>query len=205
MIAHSIRAALASGIFDRILVSTDDEAIACVARDAGAETPFMRPPELADDHAGTDAVLVHALRWLIGSGCSPESACCLYATAPFVRAEDLVRGRDVLRLSGACTAFTVTRFPSPLFRALKINPDGRLAMFWPEHRTTRSQDLPEAWHDAGQFYWLSVARYLSAPRLFSDDSAPISMPRIRVQDIDTPEDWETAEQLYAVLQQGRVP
>jgi len=200
MIAHSIRAAQRAGVFERIIVSTEDDEIMKVAREYGAEAPFRRPPELADDHTVTDAVLIHALDWFAARGEGPAYACCLYATAPFVRPSDLRRGLELLREKGATTAFSVVSFEFTIFRALRVNAGGRVEMFWPENRLKRSQDLPEAWHDAGQFYWLDVARYRREPRLFSSDSVPVVLPRHLVQDIDTIEDWETAEHMHAALQ-----
>lgn len=202
MISHSIKAAQASGLFDRIIVTTDSEKIAHVAIAHGAEAPFRRPPELADDHTPTAPVLVHALKWLEETGTPATHACCIYATAPFVRAQDIVRGLDILRDTEAATAFTVTSFSFPIFRALKVMPSGELAMFWPEHRLTRSQDLPEAYHDAGQFYWMDVPRFIADPNLYSADARPIVLPRYIVQDIDTPEDWETAEYMHYALNRG---
>lgn len=199
MIVHSIHAAQAAGIFDQILCSTDDEEVADMAREAGAEVPFRRPAEWATDFATTDQVLQHALRWLAEQGKPARYACCLYATAPFVRGSDLARGLSLLRESGAITAFSVTTFPYPIFRALRVNDRGRLEMYWPEHRLTRSQDLPEAWHDAGQFYWVDVSRYLAEGQLFSVDAVPVPLPRQRVQDIDTLEDWARAELMYKAL------
>ena len=197
MIAHSIRAAQSAGVFDRILCSTDDEEVAAVAAAAGAEVPFRRPAALATDHATTDQVIQHGLQWLAEQGTPARFACCLYATAPFARGPDLARGLTLLREHGASTAVSVTTFPYPIFRALRVNDRKRLEMFWPEHRLTRSQDLPEAWHDAGQFYWLDVARYLAEGCLFSADAVPVPLPRAQVQDIDTPEDWARAERMFA--------
>lgn len=206
MITYGIRAAQQSGLFDRIVVSTDSDEIANVAESAGAETPFRRPPELADDHTATAPVLVHALKWLEDSGTPAIDACCIYATAPFVRAVDLQKGHQILTESNATTAFTVTSFAFPIFRGLKLTPEGTLAPIWPEHRMTRSQDLPETYHDAGQFYWLNVERFLAEPNLYSADSRPVMLPRHLVQDIDTLEDWATAEHMYKALQlRGEIP
>ncbi|MCQ6262011.1 pseudaminic acid cytidylyltransferase [Alcanivorax sp. MM125-6] len=202
MIAWSIRAALESGCFQRVIVSTDDEGIAKVAREWGAETPFMRPPELADDHTGTLPVIAHALQWLAGRGETVETACCLYATAPFVRPEDLRAGRDRLNRGDVDYAFSVTRYAFPIQRALRITPEGRVGMFQPEHFSTRSQDLEEAWHDAGQFYWGRALAWREQRPLFSEAAAPIELPRHRVQDIDTPEDWERAEWLFKAMRAG---
>lgn len=203
MMAHSLVAAKDSGLFDRIIVSTDDEAIMRVAREWGAEAPFVRPVDIAGDHATTDSVLLHALGWLERDGEMPDYACCLYAAAPFVTPEDLRRGLVALRESGAATAIAVTSFGHPIFRAFRENAAGRIEMLWPEHKLTRSQDLPEAIHDAGQFYWVNTARYMAEGRLFSADSVPVRLPRHRVQDIDTPEDWARAVHLGEVLQRER--
>ena len=201
MIAHSIEAAKASGIFDRIMVSTDSEEIAAVAREYGAEIPFRRSAELSDDFATTDAVIQHSLRWCRENGLQVDYACCLYATAPFVQPEYLMQGFELLKSSGATTAFSVTTFAFSIFRSLKINDAGVLEMFWPEHGETRSQDLPEAYHDAGQFYWLNVERYNKTPVLYAPDAVPVVLPRHLVQDIDTFEDWKRAELQYQLMKQ----
>ena len=197
LIAYSIAAALESGLFGRVLVSTDSEEIAAVARTWGAETPFVRPAELADDHAGTDEVMLHALDWMEQDGALPDIACCLYATAPFVTAAALRLGQQTLMQTGAATAITVTHFPFPIFRALRPREDGRVEMLWPENLHARSQDLPETFHDAGQFYWLHVGRYRKLRSLYNDDTVPVLLSRHEVQDIDTPEDWLVAERLFA--------
>lgn len=199
MIAHSIHAAIASKMFDRVLVTTDTEEIARTAIAHGAEAPFRRPPELADDHTPTAPVLSHALKWLEQDGTPATYACCIYATAPFVQPADIARGLDILRNANAATAFTVTSFGFPIFRAMRVTEVGTLAMFWPEHRLTRSQDLPEAYHDAGQFYWTDVRKFLADPNLYAADARPIVLPRHMVQDIDTPEDWVTAEHMHRAL------
>lgn len=200
MIAWSIEAAKASGCFERIIVSTDDNEIAEVARQWGAEVPFMRPTELADDHTGTAAVVTHAIKWLASQGQTPEHVCCIYATAPFLTPDILRHGLEVLTKSGADYAFSVTSFPFPIQRAIRITPDQRVEMFQPEHALTRSQDLEEAWHDAGQFYWGRTEVWLEGRTGFGPGSAPIILPRHRVQDIDTPEDWERAEWMFKAMQ-----
>lgn len=200
MIAWSILAALDSGCFDRVIVSTDDDAIAGVAREWGAETPFIRPAALADDHTGTLPVIAHALQWLAEHNGTPDLACCLYATAPFVRAADLRAGRDrLVAESNLDYVFSVTSYAFPIQRALRLTPEGRVSMFQPEHLDTRSQDLEEAWHDAGQFYWGRVGAWREQRPLFSDRAAPLPLPRHRVQDIDTPEDWARAEWLFKAM------
>lgn len=199
MIAWSLRAARDSGCFDRIIVSTDDSEIAQVAIAHGGEVPFVRPPELSDDHCGTIPVIAHAAQWLAEQGERPAEVCCIYATAPFVEAGDLRRGLDVLRSSEADYAFAVTSFPFPIQRAVRITPEHRLTMFQPEHAQTRSQDLEEAWHDAGQFYWGRTDAWIAGVPLFAEGSAPVVLPRHRVQDIDTQEDWDRAEVMFQSL------
>lgn len=204
MIAWSIRAARQSACFDRIIVSTDDDEIAEVARAHGAEVPFLRPAQLSDDHTGTIAVVAHAVAWQNMDGPQANHICCIYATAPFLEARDLQRGLEILQCSGAEYAFSVTSYPFPIQRAIRVTPAQRLAMFQPEHFNTRSQDLEEAWHDAGQFYWGQAQAWLSNKPLFNADAAPVLLPRHRVQDIDTAEDWERAEWMFKALQQGQL-
>lgn len=200
MIAWSIEAARAADCFARIIVSTDDAEIAEVAREYGAEVPFIRPAELSNDHTGTIPVIAHAIDWLQQQGEQVDEVCCIYATAPFVQAEDLRRGLTLLREKEADYVFAVTSYAFPIQRAVRINGRGEVEMFQPEHFATRSQDLEEAYHDAGQFYW-GLARTWSAQQpVFSGRSVPLVLPRSRVQDIDTPEDWVRAELLYRLLE-----
>lgn len=199
MIAWSIEAARMSSCFDRIIVSTDDAEIADVARAFGAEVPFTRPRGLSDDYASTILVIAHAIDWMNRNAGTVDFACCLYATAPFVQVEDLRRGFDLLQQSGADYAFSVTSYAFPIQRAIRITDDQRVEMFNPEHFTTRSQDLEEAFHDAGQFYWGRAAAWLAGKPLFSNDAAPVVLPRYRVQDIDTSEDWIRGEIIFKML------
>ncbi len=201
MVAWSIEAALQSGCFERVLVSTDDNEIAHVAQAHGAEVPFVRPPELSDDHTGTIPVIAHAIQWQNDHGTPATQVCCIYATAPFVQVQDLQRGLSLLQSSGADYAFSVTSYAFPIQRAIRITPDQRVEMFQPDHFNTRSQDLEEAWHDAGQFYWGQAAAWLAGKPLFSQGSAPVQLQRHRVQDIDTPEDWTRAEWMFKALQE----
>lgn len=196
MIAWSIEAANSSGLFDHIIVSTDDEEIAEVARQWGAETPFMRPAELSNDFAGTTEVIAHATRWALNQGWPVAAVCCIYATAAFVRADDLNRGLSTLQSGEWDYAFTVTDFASPIFRSFRQTEEGGVEMFFPEYFETRSQDLPVALHDAGQFYWGKPAVWLENRRIFDRHSVPIIIPRWRVQDIDTPDDWKRAELMF---------
>ena len=197
MIGYSIKAALESGLFDSVVVSTDDEEIADVARTFGADIPFMRPADLANDHAGTGAVVIHALEWFRKSGIDYDVACCIYATAPLLNPERLKEGWE--KLQGKRFAFSVTSYAFPIQRALKQTADGSVDMFWPENLTKRSQDLEPAYHDAAQFYWGWTDAWLNGETAFSPISAPVILPRTQVVDIDTPEDWEVAEVTYRVL------
>jgi len=200
IIAYSIKTAAASGLFSRIIVSTDSAEIAAVARSYGAQTPFMRPSGLADDFTPTADVVLHALNWLKAHESLPEFFCCIYATAPFLQPEYLKAGFERLRdAADAATAFSVTSFAYPIFRALELDAYGRLKMIWPEHLETRSNDLPEAHHDAGQFYWGRCRQFLTEKSLFSKNAVPVILPRYLVQDIDTPEDWKTAEYMFNAL------
>ncbi|HSI57160.1 MAG TPA: pseudaminic acid cytidylyltransferase [Ideonella sp.] len=200
MIAWSIAAALESGLFDRVVVSTDDDEIAEVARAHGAEVPFRRPAALAGHHTATRPVVIHALQTLgITAGSHPHT-CTLAATAPFVSAADLARGVAMLVEQQAEFAFSVARYTFPIQRALRLNAEGRVEMFQPEHRLTRSQDLEPAFHDAGQFYWGLTGSVLADRPTFSPLSVPVLLPEHRVQDIDTPEDWARAERLFRLME-----
>jgi N-acylneuraminate cytidylyltransferase len=199
MIAWSIEAALQSGCFDKVIVSTDDDDIAAVAEREGADVPFRRPPHLSDDHTATAPVIAHAIAWYLEMGFPVKSVCCLYATAPFVQADDLREGLRRLEAEECNFAFSVTSYAFPIQRAIRIVESGRVSMFQPEHLMTRSQDLEEAYHDAGQFYWGTAAAWLEGRPIFSVGSIPIVLPRHRVQDIDTPEDWQRAELMFAAM------
>ena len=201
MIAYSIQAALKSACFEHIIVSTDDEEIAQVAREHGATTPFMRPKNLADDFATTGDVMRHAISEMQKQGWQGEQVCCLYATAPFVRAEDLINGQKTLSQQQADFAFSITNYAFPIQRALLLDENQQVRMLQPEHFFTRSQDLPETWHDAGQFYWGKTEAWLAEKPIFNSHSIGIKLPRFRVQDIDTPEDWQQAELLAQAIYQ----
>lgn len=200
MIVGSIRTALVSGLFERVVVSTDDVEIADVARAHGAEVPFMRPAELADAFTGTAAVIQHALGALEQSY---DFACCVYATAPLLQARFLRQGFEALQAAADKSyAFSVCGFGFPIQRALLIRPDGSLDAMHPEYREVRSQDLPAAYQDAGQFYWGRSEAWLRGDVIFSSQSLPVVLPRHLVQDIDNDEDWLRAEYLHAALKAG---
>ncbi len=201
MITYSIKAALETGLFDRVIVSTDDLEIAQVSNAFGAETPFLRPAELSDDYTGTAAVVRHTIKWMNKKNTPVDVVCCLYATVPFVQIKYLKQGYNFLINSGKKYAFSVTTFPFPIQRALKIRPDGSLVPFQPECIPMRSQDLEEAFHDAGQFYWGKAEAFLEDIPVFSSASVPVVLPRYLVQDVDTLEDWKRAEVMFRVLQE----
>ncbi|MDD1006271.1 pseudaminic acid cytidylyltransferase [Pseudomonas sp. A1230] len=199
MIVRSIRTALDSGLFDQVVVSTDDAEIADVARAHGAEVPFLRPAQLADDFTGTAAVIVHALQQLPAF----DYACCVYATAPLLQVRYLREGFELLEQHpDKSFAFSVCNFGFPVQRALTLDGQGALTALYPEFRDTRSQDLSEAFQDAGQFYWGRSDAWLRGEVVYSPASLPVILPRHLVQDIDTPEDWKRAEYLYAALKAG---
>lgn len=205
MIAWSIAAAKASRCFDQILVTTDDEEIAEVARSQGANVPFLRPAHLADDQASTQEVIAHALEWVAQQGSTCEALCCLYATAPFVQTEDLQASQILLDDSRPGTVvYSATSFAFPIQRAIYLNEEGYSYMFHSEYFSSRSQDLTEAYHDAGQFYWATPDTWSKVSNLF-EGMRPLVLPRWRVQDIDTEEDWQRAELLHLLLtQQGLI-
>lgn len=199
MIAWAIEAARTSGLFTHIIVSTEDEEIAVVAKQWGAEVPFVRPVALSNDYAGTTEVIAHAIQWAFDQGMKPEAVCCIYATAPFVQVADLKRGLVAFKSGDWAYAFTVTDFAAPIFRSFRQNNDGEIEMIFPDHYLTRSQDLPTALHDAGQFYWGRPSAWIEGKRIFERHSVPVLIPRWRVQDIDTHDDWVRAEILAPII------
>ena len=199
IIAYSIAAAQQTGLFDQVVVSTDDEEIASIARTFGATTPFVRPKEIADDFTGTNAVVKHAVAWFNAQSHDVTHACCLYATAPLVQAQYIAEGYEALSRSDAAFAFSVTSYAFPIQRAVRITPEGRVDAVYPEHRMTRSQDLEHAYHDAGQFYWGTARAFLEDMPLFAPHSVGVILPRHLVQDIDTLEDWNQAELMYGAI------
>jgi len=198
IIAYSIDAALQSKCFGRVVVSTDDEEIAEVAKEYGATVPFIRPAALADDHTGTLEVVNHAVTW-IKTHLQPyiHYVCCLYATAPFTTPESLISALNKLRASPEKQfCFSVAKFRAPIQRAFKLSDNRGIEMFYPECYESRSQDLATAYYDAGQFYWGKVSAFSENPSLYSDLSIAHILPDHLVQDIDTEEDWHRAERLY---------
>lgn len=198
MIAYAVDAAAKSGLFDHIVVSTDDAEIASVARVAGAETPFVRPQELADDHTPTVPVIAHAIDECSMLGWNTGQVCCIYPGVPFLELDDLVEALRLLETGIAPYAFPVTPFPSPVQRAFRRAADGRVRPFNPQYVNTRTQDLEPAYHDAGQFYWGAQSAWLGGLSIHAN-GASIVLPHWRVVDIDTPDDWARAEILHRAL------
>jgi pseudaminic acid cytidylyltransferase len=195
MITHAISTAWASGLFAEVIVSTDDEEIATLAQQAGAALPFRRPPALATHEAGTLPVIAHALQWLRDQAAEPAALCCLYPCTPLLEPQDLQRGLALLEDSGAPYAFPVLAFESPPQRALGLGADGRVLPLFPGHAATRTQDLPPAFHDAGQFYWGRPEAWAAGLSPL-EHGAAFALAPDRAVDIDTPEDWARAEWLY---------
>ena len=198
MIAHSIEAALRSASIERVWVSTDDAELARTARDLGAETPFLRPAEIADDHAPVGEAVAHAVREARAAGLDVTEVCLVYATAPLIEAVDIDRGHRTLLSSKADFALSVAPFRFAPQRGQRIGEGGRLSYVMPEHRLTRSQDLETVWHDAAQFVWGTAAAFAGE---LSDEPVTVAVPieAERVIDIDAPEDWRFAERLFAAL------
>lgn len=199
IIAYSIEAALASGIFDEVMVSTDDEEIAEVARRYGAAVPFMRSAHTASDFATTADVINEVLDTYSTQGKEFDTVCCIYATAPFVTPARLRDAMDILDDGEFDSAFTCTAFSYPVLRGLVIDDHGRLAMKWPEYAKSRSQDLQTIYHDAGQFYIAKTKYFRSINRFWGSNTAPIVLSELEVQDLDTPTDWTLAELKYRMI------
>lgn len=203
LIAYSIEVALKSNLFDKVVVSTDDEEIAKIAIEYGAVVPFIRPKELSDDYTGTGAVISHAINYLKSNGEDFDFCCTIYATAPLLNEKYLLEGLEKLKNTDAVKALSVTSMPFPIQRTFRITKDNRCEMFWPENFTKRSQDLEEAFQDAGQFYWQNLKKS-SNEITFGKDTVPIVLPRFLVQDIDNLEDWKRAEYMYQAIKRSEI-
>ncbi len=199
IIAYSIEAAIESKCFDKVIVSTDDHEISLVSKSYGAEVPFMRPNDLANDYTTTIPVIKHAINWMENENYTIDNVCCLYATAPFIQTKSINKSYKQLIDTDASYCFSVTNFVFPIQRAIKISENNRVNMFYPENFNTRSQDLDESFHDAGQFYWGKAEAFQDEVPIFSNDAVAFILPRYLVQDIDTLEDWVRAELMYQVL------
>jgi N-acylneuraminate cytidylyltransferase len=201
MIAWPIEVAKQSELFDRIMVSTDDEEVAEISKSCGAEVLFMRPEELSDDHTGITEVIAHAISWMQEQKWKLGVVCCFYPTSVFLTKDDLKKGFDAMSDGNWSYAFSVTDYEYPIFRSFKENSLGGVEMFFPEQFENRSQDLTIALHDAAQFYWGKPEAWLNHSKLFDHHSYPVKIPRWRVQDIDTKDDWKRAEILFNTINQ----
>lgn len=200
MLAYSVETAVASGIFDVVMVSTDDDEIADVARKYGAEVPFMRSEATSNDYATTSDVLREVLSDYGKCGAEFDTMCCLYPTAPFVQVSELKEASAMIE-AGASSVIPVTSFDFPPLRGFRVGEDGSLEYAFPEFAQTRSQDLPEMVHDCGRFYFAKVASFHEIGSFITNNTRFLRIPSRLVQDIDTPEDWELAEQKYRAMTQ----
>jgi pseudaminic acid cytidylyltransferase len=199
VMVYAIEAAIKSGLFSNIIVSTDDEEIASVARIHGAEIPFMRSVATSGDHAGTADVLLEVIPALTNAGYRFSKVCCIYPTAPFITGTILREGLQLLEDGNFDSVFPVCAFSYPVQRALQMNSDKKIEMIWPENLEKRSQDLPATYHDAGQFYWIRVDEFLRSKKIFSSNSGALALEELQVQDIDTETDWKLAELKHELL------
>ena len=202
IMAYSIENAINSGLFDKVIVSTDDDEIAQVAVEYGAEVPFVRPKNLSDDFSGTHEVIGHAVQWLECHGVAVEYACCIYATAPFIKARDLIAGFNLIKTEKWESIIAATNYSYPVFRSFKQTSGGGLKMLFPEHYSSRSQDFPEIYHDAGQFYWAKAETWKSPPAGFNEKCSIVEIPNYRVRDIDNNDDWIEAEFIYQSIEKS---
>lgn len=201
IIAYSIETALNSGLFDYVMVSTEDDEIAEVAKRYGAQVPFIRSKQTADDYTGTADVVLEVLHDLTKTGKQFDNACCIYPTAPFITKQSLTAAYNLLQHHTFDSVFPVCPFSYPILRALKIK-DSKTSMMWPENTNKRSQDLEPAYHDAGQFYWMNVHLFLKEKKLFTNNTGSIILNELHVQDIDSEMDWKLAELKYQLLHEA---
>ncbi len=198
IIAYSIEVALESGLFDEVMVSTDDDEIAEVAKKYGAEVPFTRTPENSDDHAGTNEVLSEVLtQYKIEFDLEFDHGCCIYPTSPMITIEKLKDGYQKLLDSGANTVMAAVKYGYPIWRSFTQTETGFVKLLWPEHKLTRSQDMAPVFHDSGQWYWFDVKKFLTAPAPF-ENAVFIEVDELESQDIDTHMDWKMAELKFSL-------
>ena len=198
VISYPIRAAIESGCFNEVMVSTDDDSIAGVAKNFGASVPFMRSRENSGDFATTADVIIEVLETYQKLGRTFDSCCCIYPTAPFVTPEMLKEAIQKLNASGADSLVPVTAFSFPVQRSMVIKND-KLSFNWPEYKNTRSQDLQTFYHDCGQFYLVRTKAFLETKNIFTGNTIPFIIEETRVQDIDNETDWKIAEMKYKLL------
>jgi N-acylneuraminate cytidylyltransferase len=201
ILAYSIEAALKSGCFEEVMVSTEDEEIAAIAKQYGAKVPFLRSAETANDYAVTADVINEVLAKYEENGQIFDAVACIYSTAPFVTVERLQEAMAFIQQGDFDSAFTCVEYSFPVLRSMVVDEKGRIAMKWPQYRNTRSQDLPPFYHDAGQFYVATMASYKKAKNFWGENTAPIILSELEVQDLDTMTDWALAEMKYKLLRE----
>lgn len=198
IIAYSIEAAMNSGVFDEVMVSTDDEEIAGVARQYGAAVPFLRSAETSNDYATTVDVLLEVINKYKEQGKDFDTICCLYSTAPFVTSDRLKEASSQINDAiDAC--FTIVQYSYPIQRSLRINEVNCVEMKFPEHLKSRTQDLEKVYHDAGQFYFVKTDALVKENTVWCKRTAPLILSELEVQDLDTLTDWQLAEMKYQLL------
>ena len=202
IIAYSIEAAISTNLFDKVIVSTDSDEIAEVAINYGAEAPFLRPKELADDFTGNHKVMRHAINWLENTTGKINYTCCIYPAAPLIEKNDLLKGFELIKTGKWDSVMAATSFSYPIFRSFKKLSNNGLKMIFPEHYNSRSQDLPKIFHDAGLFDWVKPDVWKKEPQGYNEKNSIIEIPNYRVQDIDTFEDWKKAEIIYEILKRN---
>ena len=199
IIAYAINAAIKSKLFEKVIVSTDDKQIAKIAIQYGAQVPFFRPKEIADDYTGTHEVIGHAVKFLEKNNEKFDYACCIYPTAALIKKTDLIQGYKKIKNRKWEIVFGATNFSYSIFRSFKKLSNGGLKMIFPDKYNSRSQDFPKVYHDAGLFYWAKPKIWKKKPRKFNKKNSIVEIPFYRVQDIDTFEDWKKAEVLYRLF------
>ena len=194
IIAWSILAAQESGLFDHIIVSTDDSEIRMIAEKYGATVPFIRPSDISDDHTPTVPVISHAVKEIEKLYQNIEYACCIYPCSPLLLASDMVEAFNMLESTGADFVYSVVEYPHPIFRSMRQSENGKMEFIYPKHELTRTQDLERVFHDAGQFYWGRAEAWRELKKMHTDGLG-MEIPSYRVVDIDTEDDWKRAELL----------
>jgi len=194
IIAWAILAAQKSGLFDYIIVSTDDDEIKSVSEKYGAIVPFIRPADISDDHTPTVPVISHAVKEIDRLYQHVEYACCIYPCSPLLLASDMVEAFNMLESTGADFVYPVVEYPHPIFRSMRQSENGKMEFIYPKHELTRTQDLERVFHDAGQFYWGRAEAWRELKKMHTDGLG-MEIPSYRVVDIDTEDDWKRAELL----------
>lgn len=199
IISYSIEAALQSGLFGEVMVSTDDIEVAEISRNLGAKVPFLRSPKTSDDLASTFEVISEVIEKYKEKGKIFNNICCIYPTSPLLQIKQLKSGLKLLIEGDFTTVFPIVKFSYPILRSLKLEGGNKVTMNFPEHQSSRSQDLPDSFHDAGQFYWCNSALLMKEGQLFTQNSAGLILNEMQVQDIDNLTDWQLAELKYQLI------